>query len=484
MLQKIMAHCLLVFVAVLGLISPGAPLALAAPPATLSPELVSCLQTQVGASVIDEISSGARQPTEAEANQSETCFKQYGSPIAKDKPEIRDQMPQFSTGTASCLKKTLGEDYQKQLSNVSSETEGSVLRQKAGVCFDKDANQSRDGKIPDAVKSCIIKAVGQAQFDVMLKGDKPQAGSDLFKKLEGAGCFKQLKHEGAPLKDLPDDKRKCIEGIMGSAAAEPTEAQRQEVGKKCFAGQGEGNHTSDHPQLPDDVKKCLEGAVGQAFQSKSPDSLTDDERALAGACFKQNDFKPEGGPRGEAPKMDKSVKDCIKSVTGHAVEERFEINDDTKNTVNQQCFGGRGGPEGGSAIKKTNTELNDCTDKIVASSGGTVTPAVKERILKECHAGGEDPNKSLNQSQPITSDKSDCTARVVAGITDQLPQEEVQKRVNEACYADRNYGKPQVDDGTNHASGADTTRSAPPAGTDDGGAYCAQNPAACTGPKP
>ncbi len=484
MLQTMKTVRLLIFCLILVFGIPLFKTAQAAPSGpALSPELVACLKQQMGSDVFAQLSTGTTEPTADQAAKGEVCFKQFGSPAGKEVGNApkREAPPQFSADTAACMKKALGDDYQQQILNATSESAGAALRSKAKSCF--GTAPANADKVPDTVKQCMVNTIGQNDADKLFGGSRPDSSSDVYKKLDSAGCFKQFNHGmddhgGSRAQNIPADKRQCIERIMGSITAEPTEDQKKEVGKQCFNG-GEVGHSNDgeHASLPKAVEECLRGAMGDSFQTASPDSLSESDKQKASACFQKHQFQPPGAGQGSRPDLSSDAKSCIEKHLGKSLSGDVQIDDATKDSIGKECFKGVR-PPGGSAPNISNQDRSACEAKISAEAGGTITDAVKTRILNECHGGGQDPN-----SGPQSESSKACADRVVAGIKDQLPQEEVQRKVNEACYASQNYGKPKVDDGTNHGApppGADAQPGTKPEDhPNDGGAYCAQNPDAC-----
>lgn len=440
----------------------------AAPASTISPQLTSCLKEKLGTEVFSQITDGTHTPTNAEAKLGEVCFQQYGKPSGAP-PNVsakHDAPPKFSADTDACMKKALGDDYQTKIAGAQSESDGQALRQKAESCFSGGANSSHDGaqgKVPDVVKACIVKTVGQAQLDVMLQGKPPEPGSDTYKKLDASGCFNQFKHGedvGGPKPDLPPDKKSCIEGVMGSVDKMPTPEQRDEVAKKCFAGGKDGEQSADHPPVPAAVQSCLKTAVGDDFQSIKTDALTAEQKQKAGACFGQAGFKPGGAnPAEKAPQMSEDTRACIQKISGKSIDQHDSFNDDQKNTINTQCFGGKA--PGASAPHDPAQKMTD------------------------------DPNRGVGNTSAAESDaKKACTEKVIAEHTEKMADGAMETLINQTCYAERNYGKPKVDDGTNHggpppgAEGrAEQVPMQKPVGLpDDGGKYCSEHADLCQKP--
>lgn len=403
----------------------------AAPLTTIPPQLTSCLKEKIGAEVFSQITDGTHTPTAAEAALGETCFQQYGKPSgeAPKTSTKHDMPPTFSSETDACMKKTLGSDYQAKISDAKSETEGQALRKKAESCFASGGSGSHEnsqGKMPDAVKACIVKTVGQDQLDVMLKGEPPESDTDVYKKLDASGCFSQFKHGeevGGKKPDLPPDKKTCIEGVMGSVNSNPTPEQRDQVAKKCFAGGKEGEQSADHPQVPQAVQACLKASVGDDYQSIKTESLTSEQKQKAGTCFGQAGFKPGGqNPSEKAPQMSEDTRACIQKISGKQIDQHDSFNDDQKNTINTQCFGGK-----------------------APGASAPHDPSLKKT---------DDPNRGVGATSQAESDaKKACTEKVIAEHTQKMADGEMEALINQTCYPERNYGKTKVDDGSERLRG-------------------------------
>lgn len=403
----------------------------------INPQLASCLKEKMGAETYDAIKSGTQKPTEDEGKIGEECFTKYGTQL-KTAPK-QNVKPQFSATAKTCLKQKLGDDYEDQFKNIKSDVEGKSLAEKAKSCFgDKEGK----GDIPPSVKQCIVKNVGQNEADKMFQGDKPSKDSDIYKKLDGAGCFKGFQSGGGKgkMEDIPPEKRQCIEGIMGNVNGEPTEEQKQLVGTKCFGGSkpGEGSHQA----LPENVEKCLKAGLGDSFKDKSPDAMSAEEKNKAGECFKQNNFQPEGTDAGaKAPGMNETTKQCIEKLTGKPLSARPEIDDNTKSRINSECFAGKADKitgEGG-ASGRSKDEQQSCVKNIAGDNPGPYTGALADRINKECF---HEQQTEKNDNPRAQSDKQTCVDKLSNDTSTKMTYEEKQAQINKECYSDLKYGQP------------------------------------------
>ena len=249
---------------------------------------------------------------------------------------------------------------------------------------------------------------------------------------------------------------------MGSLEGEPTETQKEEVGRKCFGGGKPGEpNGNDHPSLPKEVENCLQSAMGDGFKTKSPDKFSEDEREKANSCFGKHNFQPQGGKPGDKrpPNMSDETMKCVEKVSGKSSQSR-DFDDETKGKIDKECFGGRGGPDGQNR-----------------------------------------PNGERPPSPKFNQDSKSCEDRVAGEIKEQLPREEVEKRINEQCYKgerfgespktnDRGNGPPPLGNNINPTGpppeGEGFQKVGPPEGNtpDDGGQYCRDNPSACQNYKP
>lgn len=431
----------------------------------LNPQLASCLEQKMGSAVFAEIKAGTRKPTEPEKKAGEECFARFGQDMMRGQEDRGKKNLDFSPETDKCLQQKLGADYKTKLQNSKSRDEGEKIMSQAKDCFGEHGK--RDGKeLPESVRVCVEITVGKAGAEKMFQGQRPAKDSAEMKKIESAGCFAGFNRgQGKPGEDknIPADKKKCIEDIMGSVQADPTDAQKEEVGKKCFGGDKPGERGGDEGrQLPKEVESCLQASIGDNFKSKSPEKFSQDEREKANSCFSKSNFTPQGSKPGEKrPQMNEETSNCIARVSGKTMSAR-DFDDDTKGKIDKECFGGRGGPEG-----------------------------------QNRPAGERPPNPKL------TTQSKDCENGVIAGIKEQLPPGEVEKRVNEQCYKGERFGEaPKTNDHSQPPSGGqysppnsddggrgiqdDLQQRQRPSGEtgDDGGKYCQENPTVCQEQKP
>lgn len=423
----------------------------------LNPRLASCLEQKMGSSVFVEIKAGTRKPTVPEKKSVEECFVKFGQNMMSGQEDKGKKNLDFSPETDSCLQQKLGPDYKTKLQNSKSRDEGEKIMSQAKDCFG-DRGKRGDKELPDSVRVCVENTVGKAGAEKIFKGDKPINEIAEKNKLESAGCFAGF-NRGKPKdgdRNLPEDKKKCIEGIIGSVQAQPSEAQKEEVGKKCFAEGKSGEQGEDHPWLSKDVEKCLQSSIGDNFKTKSPEKFSQDEREKANSCFSKNNFQPQGGKPGEKrPPMSEETSNCIARVSGKSVSAR-DFDDDTKGKIDKECFGSRGGPEGRKAINpKMTTESKSCEDRVVASIKEQLPPGeVEKRVNEQCYKGerfGEAP-KNDDHSQPPSGGQ----------------------------YSPPNSG----DEGRGIQSGSEERQRPNDETEDDGGKYCQENPAACQREKP
>ncbi|MFA5926610.1 MAG: hypothetical protein WCT32_02025 [Patescibacteria group bacterium] len=453
--------------------------------AALGPELAACLKEKMGEETYGAIKSGVRQATSDESKKGEECFAKFGSPLKKSGQ--KKSKAEFSDKTKTCLAQALGSDYESKLQNADSTT-----RAKAQSCFGSEGDESK--KIPDSVKKCVIQNAGETEANKMFAGERPSEDSEIYKKLDGAGCFKSFQHGGSKgkMEDVPEEKRSCIKKIMGDENNEPTDDQRQRVGKECFGGQKEGD--SSRQKLPSNVESCLKENVGSSYRDKSPETMSAEEKDKASECFSKNNFQPEGSnPRGKAPSMSESTKSCVEGITGQSISGSMNFTDDVKNKINSQCFGGKADTitgEGG-ARGKSQDEQNSCVRNIVGDSPGPYTGTIMDRLNTECYT---EQQTEKNDNPRATSDSQACVARLSSDTSIQMSYEEKQAQINKECFSNLNYGKAKdeaYDSGqTGGAPGSSERGSRPeesanrsrPGGCQDDACvqqYCAANPGAC-----
>lgn len=445
----------------------------------LNADLSSCLKEKMGEKVFEEIKSGSRQPTPEEGKKSEICFQKYGQDMGFSK-DGKPKDLNFSPDTDTCLKKKLGNNYKDKLAKAKSREEGDRIMGEAKSCFGGPGGKE---KIPDSVKQCMIKTVGESEANKMLGGERPSKDSAIYKKLEGAGCFKSFGHgEGGGGENIPPEKKKCIEGIMGDITSEPTEEQKRQVGEKCFGGGKEG----DHPKIPAEVESCLKDSMGDSYKTVSPDSMSEEQRNKAGACFSKHGFNPEGSnPGGNKPSMSDDSKKCIEGIVGQPLSGPMDVSDDLKNRINKECFGGKadeitgeGGPRG-----KSKQDIDSCANRITGEAEGPYSAEIQQKLNKECYSEQQTPAGDNPRAKP---DKQACIDRIASDTSVQMSYEEKQSRINAECFKEERYGDAPRDDSQ---SGPNPTGQSAPNQAGPGGCttkecaekYCQENPGACNG---
>lgn len=437
-------------------------------PPELSAALVSCLKSTLGEAAFQDLITGERAPTDDEFDKGEVCFDTHGAPIhdegaPKDKPKPQDL--KFAPGTESCLKEKLGEDFREQMAAVDNPQASKALRKKTKDCFGKNVVGNQPPPIPDDVKTCVVNAVGQAEADTMFKGNPPEPGSELFKKIESAQCFKNFGPPRGVGHDRPEisaEAQACIEKIMGhgvdDARTEPTEEQKQQIGKECFGGRGPDGQGP--PQMPPEVQSCLNEAFGDQLDDlkKGPEFLTEEQKSKAGECFKKHNFNPggeHGGPGGPGgpnggPQLSDEARACVEGIMGK-LDGPKEPTEEQKQRIGKECFGGQGGPGGprGPGGPPPGADLpadkRECVERIMGkpTEGQRVEPTEeqKQQIGRECFGNqggpggpggpgpnGEPPRRPDGQPGP----KNECVERITGG---QPPSDDQQKQINRECFS-------------------------------------------------
>lgn len=455
-------------------------------PPVFSAELVSCLKTTLGAVVYTEISSGEREPTDAELDAGDTCFEQFGPKgDPANQPKAEDM--KFAPGTEQCLKDKLGEGFRTEFATQKTKEQAKAFRSKTKDCFGKNVVGNQP-QIPEEVRSCIVEVVGQATADTMFKsGTPPDKDSDTFKKIEAAKCFKNFGPPpgvGGDRPELPADKKECVEKIMGHSfedtRTEPTEEIKQQIGKECFGGQGGPGGGPGGPPMPEAVQSCLNDAFGDQLEDlkQGPEFLTDDQKGKAEDCFKKNNFHPggpggPGGPDGEGgPPLPPEKQECVEKIMGHSIREtRTEPTEEQKQQIGKECFGGQGGPGGpnggpqggpnGGPGANLPPEKRECVERIMGDmSSGPKEPTEeqKQQIGKECFGGQGGPGGPGGPNgepggQP--GQRNECADKISGG---QPPTPEQQQQIGKECFGGQ--GQPGQSVNSNSGPGG------PPPGSD------------------
>lgn len=401
----------------------------------LDPQLASCLKEKLGEEAFNSFKTGERTPDDEDKSQSESCFEKHGPGWLKQinnlQPKDR-QVPDFSPSTAACLEKTVGADYKQQMIQVRSHEAIEAFHQKTKNCFGIPP-QKGDGnvnpEIAKQLKECIASAVGQDQAEKIFAGNKPEPGSEQFTKIESAGCFKKFNigppPGQGPREKLSPEKESCIKSVIGDIMGEPSEAQRQEIGKKCFADQKPGGPNN---QMPEELEKCLMSKVGEKFK-QGPEAMTEEDKQKAGECFQNSNFRPLGeehregqGPQG-GPQMDEKTKSCIERVTGQSADRPIQFSDDQRQKVGNECFSLPAGQYGdpnqpndqkfpGPPSNEDQSQYrgrqpnNECVRNILGDQRTPATPEQQEKLNRECfnnnqqYSGQSGSPEQNNQNPP------------------------------------------------------------------------------------
>lgn len=429
-------------------------------PPEFSAALISCLKSALG-SEYAAIVTPETEPTDEQIEKGEPCFEQFGPKIdPASQPKAEDL--KFAPGTEKCLKEALGDGFRSEFASQKSKEQAKAFRSKTKSCFGKNVAGNSPGELPADVKSCIVSAVGQSAADEMLKGKPPEPGSDLFKKVENAKCFKNFgPPPGNDRPNLSPESKACVEKIMGQkfedARSEPSEEQKQQIGKECFGGGGPNGQGG--PQMPKEVQSCLESSFGDALDDlkKGPEFMTEEQKQKADACFKANNFNPggPGGPNGQGgPAPDPKTQECIKRITGSDRPENMP--EEQKQKVGKECFGGgqpggpngQGGPGGPGNLDPTKQA---CVDKITGGRDGrNLSEDQKQQIGRECFGnqggpgggpgspGGPGPNGGPPQGQDPA--KEECIKRITGGKNFDQQTEDDRQKVGKECFGNQGQG--------------------------------------------
>ncbi len=424
-------------------------------PPEFSAELTTCLKNKLG-SAYAEIASHDREPTEDELEKGEPCFEQFGP--KQDPAQVKPANLNFAPGTEKCLKEKLGENFKAEFAGQKTKEQAKAFRAKTKDCFGRNVAGNGPPELPAEVKSCIVGAVGESAAAEMFKGKPPEPGSELFKKIEGAKCFKNFgPPPGHDRPELPAEKKACVEKIMGQSfdemRNEPTEEQKQQIGKECFGG-GPGGPGGPGGQMPAEVQSCLNDAFGDRLEDlkKGPEFLTDEQKQKAEGCFSKHGFRP-GGPDGPGggpggPELSEDKRKCVEEVLGGDFKSK-EPTEEQKREMGQKCFGGGGpggpgGPPGGPGGNLP-PEKQACVEKIMGTAGGAPSEEQKQQIGKECFGGGG-PGGPGEPSGPPPGDqggqggpKNECADRITGG---QPPTADQQAQIGRECFGGQTQGQP------------------------------------------
>ncbi|MBI4185694.1 hypothetical protein HY524_01430 [Candidatus Berkelbacteria bacterium] len=423
-------------------------------PPEFSAELVSCLRTALGSAFVD-VAQADHEPTDAEIEKGEPCFEQFGPKVDLTKqPKVEDL--KFAPGTEKCLKETLGDGFRSEFASQKSKDQAKAFRSKTKTCFGKNVPGNGPAELPTEVRSCIVSAVGQAAADDMFKHKPPEPGSELFTKIESAQCFKNFgPPPGHDRPNLSAESKACVEKIMGhtfeETRSEPSEDQKQKIGKECFGGGGPGGPGG--PQIPKEVQSCLSSAFGDQLEDlkKGPEFMTEEQKQKADACFRANNFNPggpngSGGPGGPAP--DPKTEACIKNIAGSSRPEN--LSEDLKQKIGKECFGGGGpnGPGGPGGPGNLDPAKQACVEKITGGKDGrTLTDEQRQQIGRECFGGpngpggGPGPNGGPQQGQDPA--REECIKRVTGGKNFDQQTEDDRQKVGRECFGNQGSGTGQ-----------------------------------------
>ncbi|MBI2589546.1 hypothetical protein HYW32_00720 [Candidatus Berkelbacteria bacterium] len=422
-------------------------------PPRFSAELVQCLKEKLGSAYV-EISSGDREPTEDEFEKGEPCFEEFGP--KQDPNQVKPEDLNFAPGTEKCLKEKLGENFKDEFIGTKSKEQAKTFRAKTRDCFGKNVAGNKPPELPVDVKTCIIETVGQTAATAMFQGQPLAEDSELRKKIEGAKCFKNFGPPKSPGHDRPElsaDKKACVEKIMGQSfdnvQSEPTEEQKQRIGKECFGGQGKpGGPDGPDNQLPAEVQSCLEGAFGNQLDDlkKGPEFLIDEQKQKVEGCFNKHGFRP-GGQDGknripDGPELSDDKRKCVEGVLGGDFKSK-EPSEEQKRELGQKCFEDNGSK--GPNIQKTEPGVNlppdkrACVERIMGSADKEPTEEQKQLVGRECFGGQDHPNTQEQPNKPppgefipqVSRPKNECVDRIVGN---QPPTPEQQQQIERECF--------------------------------------------------
>ncbi len=313
------------------------------------PEVMECLKTTIGTSVIDDIQSGKLVPGPEVGTAVKSCFEKFGGrndttdPFRKAPPEV-----------TACLKEKLGTEFDDVRSGKIAPTPemGDAVR----VCFQQTQIQEEAGQ--------------NNQNEQM--GGKGQRGQGIFSKAPSGEAVRHF------IQTAPPEIVPCIKEQLGDDFNKIQEGQDVKVEtaklKVCFEKfhpQHEGQQsldsqdTNDNPQNNEQghtgflrnaspqVLECVKEQVGDDFTKLQSGELhpTPEMEQKMRPCFEKNKSQPSKGSqssqpsegqrhpenqRGQRQALPPAYAECIKSVLGENGEVKMragQVTPDEKNKI-------------------------------------------------------------------------------------------------------------------------------------------------------
>ncbi len=369
-------------------------------PPELPEDVKSCIVGAVGQAEADTMLKGNPPEPGSELFQkieSAKCFRNFGPPPGHDRPEIPAE-------AKACVEKIMGHSFDEPDEELTEEQKQQIGKE----CF---GGRGPDGQgppeMPEAVQSCLNDAFGDSLEDLkkgpeFLTEEQKGKADECFRKNNfHPGGPGGPNGEGGP--QLPPEKRECVERIMGGkldGPREPTEEQKQQIGRECFGGQGGPGGPGGPPpgsDLPADKRECVERIMGKPAEGQHVEPTEEQKQQIGRECFGGGGPGGPGGPgpNGE-PGQSGPRNECVERITGGNPP-----NDDQQKQINRECFGGQtqgqppqdvnqgpggsGGPSSSGGPQPSDTQ-RACIERIAGppSPGSRPTPEQQVQIDHEC----------------------------------------------------------------------------------------------------
>lgn len=203
----------------------------------IEPDVKECLVSVLGQRVFEEISTGARQPTEDEKRKGNTCYAEDESKIV-----YQTKTQELSSDVESCIKLAVGDDRYNLIKSGKS-TPTLEERERSERCFGASTNllQKRPVyRISSDIENCIKDKIGGERFtDISLGKDEPDNSE---KKLTNA-CFGDINETQTRFLPVPPAQIPFVE-TSSSVAVELFSENIEDIGggvkdrKLVFKGKG------------------------------------------------------------------------------------------------------------------------------------------------------------------------------------------------------------------------------------------------------
>ncbi len=362
----------------------------------LSSELKNCLVERIGQAAFDEISIGAKEPTQAQAEKGRACFEKFGGPSGDQATGEKSRPPgNLPPEIKACVQSVLGASFE-DLNRRPTRSEEERLGAECFKDFEPVARSNlRQPNIE--LSDCLRKNLGGQTFETLKKGGAVAEGTEEKAKK----CFEQfggplgagIGQSSGPAGDLPKPSPEvevCVERLLGAKLKDfkrqPNEEEKSKLNELCFKNRGPRPEAfeSTKDQLVES-ETCLKGVLDSSLNRPIG---KEDRRKLDQGCRiapppsgRGDDRQPSPGPGSPS-----QIGDCADQPEGLSPENSGSLFNDNRRKVNDRCkkFENQG-PQNQPKDNRASPDRQPVNqDRRPALSGGVqAQPADKDRV-EEC----------------------------------------------------------------------------------------------------